>query len=320
VKYAPVFGDEWGPGPRSTPMMDGDRIYVQSCAGEFRCLNRADGKILWGADFEKDFGVKFLGSKSKDGTATRRGNNGCGIIDGDRVILPVGGQGVSLVCLNKLDGKVIWKAGDDEAAYSSFMVATLAGVKQVVAFTADALLGADFTSGKILWRVPLKTNAKRHAATPVIFGDNVVVNSHSIGLLCFTISKEGDGLKAAPAWANKALKINLSTPVLVGDHFYCQGASKDYICADSKTGALKWSQAGFGKGQKDNSSTIVAGKSLLVLTEDGTLLLIEANPEIYSELGRLQVCGNTWCFPAYAEGKLYVRDSRTLACVDLTAE
>jgi outer membrane protein assembly factor BamB len=319
MDYADRFQDEWGAGPRSTPIIDGDRLYVQACNGEFRCLRLEDGKTIWETSFEKNFGVKFLGSKANEGTATRRGNNGSGVIDGERLILPVGGtQGASLVCFNKLTGNVLWKTGDDEAAYSSFVIATLAGVKQVVAFTADALLGADLVAGKILWRVPLKTNAKRHAASPVTFGDYVVVNSHTIGLLCFRISTEGDGLEATPTWANADLKINLATPVLVDGYLYCQGANKDYVCVNAATGELKWSQTGFGLGKKDYSSTIAIGKKLIVLTEDGQLLLLEAKPEKYTELGRLQVCGNTWSHPVYIGGKLFVRDGRQLLCLDLT--
>src|SRR5688572_24987187 len=321
VDYADRFQDEWGAGPRATPIIDGERLYVQSCNGEFRCLSLADGKTIWQTNFEKDFGVKFLGSKANEGTASRRGNNGSGVIEGNRIVLPVGStQGASLVCFDKLTGKVLWKSGSDEAAYSSFMSATLAGVPQVVALTGDALLGADLESGKILWRIPLKTNAKRHAASPVIYGDHVIVNSHTFGLISFKITRQSDGLKATPAWENKELKINLATPVLVDGFLYCQGANKDYVCVDAKTGELKWTQAGFGLGKKDYASTIATGKNLLVLTEDGNLLLLEANPSKYSELGRVQVCGNTWSHPAYADGKLFVRDGRALQCIDLLAK
>jgi len=321
IDYAKMESDEWGAGPRATPIIDGERVYVQSMNGEFRCLDLASGKTIWQTSFDQQFGVKFLGSKAREGTASRRGNNGSGVIAGDKLVLPVGNtDGASLVCFNKNDGKVLWKSGTDEAAYSSFITATLAGVPQVVAFTADALLGASLDDGKILWRVPLETNAKRHAATPVVDGDNVIVNSHTIGLVAFRISKDTGGFKANPAWANQDLKINLATPVLVDGHFYCQGANKDYICAEAATGKLKWSKPGFGQGKRDYSSTIVVGKNLLVLTEEGTLLLLEPNPEKYTELARLQVCGNTWSFPAYANGKLYVRDTRNLQCIDLAAK
>ena len=321
VDYADRFQDEWGAGPRATPFADGDRLYVQSCNGEFRCLNLADGRTIWQSNFERDFGVKFLGNKANEGTATRRGNNGSGVLEGTRVIVPVGGtQGASLVCFDKLSGEVVWKSGNDEAAYASFMIGTLAGVKQVVAFTAEALLGADLETGKILWRVPLKTNAKRHAASPVIFGDNVTVNSHTFGLACYQISKDTGGLKVTEHWANRDLKINLATPVLADGALYCQGADRDYVCVDAKTGALRWTQAGFGLGKKDYASTIAVGQNLLVLTEDGTLLLLAANTEKYTELGRVQVCGNTWSYPAYAAERLYVRDGRSLQCLDLGAK
>lgn len=319
IAYAPRFGDEWGAGPRSTPIIDGDRVYVQSCTGEFRCLALADGKTIWGTSFEKDFGVKFLGNKANEGTATRRGNNGSGVIDGDRLFLPVGGKnGASLVCFDKKSGKVLWKSGDDEAAYSSFVMATLGGVRQVVALTAEALQGAEAESGKILWRVPLKTAAKRHAASPVVIGDQIAVNSHTFGLRSFHIEKDTGGFKATEAWANPDLKINLATPVLLDGHLYSQGANKDYVCVDARTGALKWSQAGFGLGRKDYASTIAIGKNLLALTEDGTLLLVAGNPEKYTELGRVQVCGNTWSHPALANEKLFVRDGRSLQCFELS--
>ncbi len=306
VGFAQVFGDEWGAGPRSTPLIDENRVYVQACNGEFRCLNLADGKTIWGASFEKDFGVMFDGAQSRDGTASRRGNNGSGVIDGGQIILPVGGsQGASLVSFDKLTGAVRWKTGGDQAAYSSLMVATLAGTRQVVAFTAEALMGVEPVAGKLLWRVPFRTNAKRHAATPVIFGDNVIVNSHTIGLVCLKITSENGGQTARHAWVNTDLKINLATPVLADHYLYCQGAGNDYVCVDALTGRELWRQEGFGDKV---SSTIGLGKNLLVLTDRGDLVLIAANNAKYTELGRAQVCGKTWSHPAYADGKLYVRE------------
>ncbi|MEO6184321.1 MAG: PQQ-binding-like beta-propeller repeat protein [Verrucomicrobiota bacterium] len=309
------FSDEWSAGPRSTPFVDGDRVYVQSCNGEFRCLNFADGKIIWSASFEKDFGVKFLGSNSEEGVASRRGNNGSGIVDGNAVIVPVGSTNhATLVCFDKLTGKVLWKSGTDETAYSSPQVAILGGVKQVILLTADTLMSADRESGKQLWTIPVKTFAKRHAATPVIFADNVIVNSVTIGLVCEKISKEGENFKITELWANKNLKINVSTPVRIGDFLYSQGPNKTFICVDAKTGELKWTQPGFGR---ENSSTIALGDKLLVLTDDGQLVLMAATAEKYNELGRVQVCGKNWNFPAFADGKIYVRDAHELACYNL---
>ena len=318
--FAQAEGDEWGSGPRSTPFVDGDRVYVQSMDGHFLCLNQADGKILWSVAFEK-YGIHFS-TKSPEGTAARRGNNGSGIVDGDFVYVPVGAKGASTVCFDKLTGREIWKTGEDEASYASFLVAPLAGQKQLVAFTAEALTGLDLKTGRELWRTPFKTNAKRHAATPVIDGDTVTVNSQTIGLVRVKISKGAEGFSATQLWANKPLTVNLATPVLAGGHLYSYGPirTKDYVCVDAATGALNWTQSGFGigKDQTDYASTIAVGKNLLLLTYDGQLVLIAANPEKFTELGRLQVCGKTWVHPALADGKLYVRDGRDLLCLDLT--
>ena len=318
VAYADMFEDEWGPGPRSTPTMDAERVYVQSCDGEFRCLSLADGKTIWRANFEKDFGVKFLGSKANEGTATRRGNDGSCVIDGDHVFVPVGSSdGASLVCFDKLNGKVVWKSQRDEAAYSSPIMATIGNVRQVVYFSADALMGIEASSGKLLWRVPLKTNAKRHASTPVIRGDSVMVNSHTFGLISLKIALEGSGLSAARGWANSDLKINVSTPVMAGDYLYCQGSGKDFVCVNAASGKLEWSRNGFGEKY---DAVLTDGKELLVITDVGELILLACDGTAYHELGRTQACGKTWSHPAFANEKLYVREGLTsgwkLSCFD----
>jgi len=312
------YQDEWGAGPRSTPFVDADRVYAQSCNGEFRCLSLEQGRTIWRVNFE-DFGVKFLGSKAQEGTASRRGNTGSGLIDGPRVIVPVGStsQG-TLFCFDKLTGKVLWKALRDEAAYSSPVLASPGGIRQVIHLTAEGLAGVHAETGEALWQVPLKTAAKRHAATPVVYGNKILVNSYSIGVVCIELAPRSGKMDATIAWQLKDQKINIASPVLVGQHLYSQGANKDFVCVDVAAGALKWAQAGFGLGgKKDYSSTIALGRRLLVLTEDGQLLLLDANPDQFRELARLQVCGNTWSHPAYAGGRLYVRDGRELACFDL---
>jgi outer membrane protein assembly factor BamB len=319
VDYAEEFGDEWGPGPRSTPIIDEDHVYVQACNGEFRCLKLADGGTVWRTSFQKDFGATWIGNTAPEGAALRRGNNGSGVIDGDHIVLPVGGtRGASIVCFDKNTGKVVWKAGDDEVAYSSLMVAKLAGVEQIVAFTADALMGIEKSGGNILWRVPVRTQAKRHAATPVILGDTVTVNSTTIGLICYKISNNGNLQKAEELWANRNLKINLATPVLVSNSFFCQGASRDYVCVDAMTGRQTWQRTGFGENV---SATIVLGNNLLVHTDRGELVLLNADPSKYEEKARIQISGKTWSHPAYVDGKLFVREGVDrgwkLSCFDL---
>jgi outer membrane protein assembly factor BamB len=309
------FEDEWGAGPRCTPFIDEHRVYVQSSQGDFHCLDLDTGKSHWSLNYVRDFGARFIGRRPGGGAAPRRGYNGSGIVEGGTVILPVGSTQATLVCCDKLTGEERWRAGTDEVAYSSIVTADLGGIRQVVAFTADALTGARTTDGKILWRVPLRTAAQRHVATPVVVGDLVVVNSHTIGMVAIRIAQAGDQWRATQAWRNPDLKINLATSVLVGNHLYTIGAEKDYVCVDVQNGELRWTQPGLlGPGRRDYGATIALAERLLVLTDDGLLRLLEANPERYVELGQTQVCGVTWSFPAIADGCLFVRDGRQLAC------
>lgn len=317
-----VWGNAYGAGPRCTPVADGDRVYVQSCRGEFRCLALVDGKTIWRTSFEKDWGSSWFGNagnnapEAKETASRRHGNNGSAVVDGDRIFVPVGSpEKGTLVAFDKKTGKVLWTAGSENTAYSSVMVGTLAGVRQAVHLTADALMGVDVKDGKILWRTPVKTGAKRHVLTPIIAGDSVTISSSSVGLTKFKISKDSAGFKAEPAWKNDTVKITLATPVLVGKNLYGlgTGAKTEVICVDFETGEVKWKQPGFG----DYAAFIALGDKVLMQDMTGTLMLLKATPEKFEELGRVQVCGNTWSHPAFADGKLLQRDKTKLFALEL---
>ena len=317
VEFSPAYGG----GPRCTPIIDGDRAYLQSSGGEFACLSMANGKKIWGVSFGKDYGATFLGNKTGDPaakeTASRRhGNNGSAVIDGDRIFVPVGStNGATLVCYDKMTGKELWKAGNDNTAYSSVQVGTLGGVRQVVHFTADALMGVDAANGKIYWRIPLKTGAKRHACTPVIGPDSVVVASTSIGTQKFNVTKKGADVVAEQAWENKPCKTILGTPTLLGKNLFTLGPSDhtDLECLDFATGNQVWSQPGFG----DYASLTTVNDKILVLNSTGELILVRADPAKYEELGRVQLCAKTWASPAYSDGKIYVKDEGHLTAYSL---
>ncbi len=316
------FENAYGTGPRCTPLVDGDRVYTQTCRGEFRCLALADGKVVWQTSFATDWDAPFFGNKSnapeaKETASRRHGNNGSPVIDGDRIFVAVGSPTKgTLVAFDKKSGKVLWTAGKENTAYSALMVGTLAGVRQVVHLTGDSLMGVDVASWKILWQTPVKTGAKRHVLTPLLADNSVTISSSSIGLTKFSVSKDSGGLKVEPAWKNDKVKITLATPVLVNGHLYGLGTGgnkTEFICVDFKTGELKWSQPGFS----DYAAVIATGDKLLVQDMAGTLTLLKASPEKFEELGRVQVCGNTWSHPAIADGKIYQRDKKQLFALEI---
>ena len=117
----------------------------------------------------------------------------------------------------------------------------------------------------------------------------------------------------AEQWFNRQLKINLATPVQAGGHLYGLGASRDYVCVEAATGKLKWSQGGFDAV----ASSLSDGHRVLVANDAGEVILLDANPEKYTELGRFQACGKTFSHPAYCGGVLYIRDSRELTAWQL---
>lgn len=316
-----TFKDAQSPaGPRCTPLADGDRIYAQSCRGELQCLNAADGTLIWRTNFVKDFGATFTGERGRAEGATRHGYTASPLIDGDHLIALVGGRdGAAVVCFDKATGAIVWKSQDDTPAYAAPVIAPIHGRRQLVVFTVQGVIGLDPADGTLLWREPVKTSLGRHAATPVVVDDMVVVSSHQAGLIGVRITKEGDGFKAGRAWEEKESAINFTSPVAVGDYLYGVGPGRDLICVNARTGKQAWSEGGFftGEAGKAHAGLIVLGPNILALTDTGQLVMIAADPNECRELGRAQACGNNWCVPAYADGRLYVRDAKELRCVRL---
>jgi len=307
-------------GPRGTPTVDGDRVYVQSCRGEFRCLRAADGQQLWRTNFVRDFGAAELQEAGEVPGATRHGNTGAPLVDGGRIYVMVGGRpGAAVVCFNKLTGAIIWKSQDDVPGHAGPVMATLGGMRQLVCFMASAVIGLDPRDGRLLWTGPVKTHLGRHVSTPVVVGDTVVVGSYTRGLVGIRVTRGAEGFSAAEAWRDASLGVDFASPVGVDGHVYGIGPGGRLFCLEARTGKRAWVQDGFFSGMLDAgfASFIVAGKNLLILAERGQLLLVAATPTACKTLGRTTVCGRNWCSPAYSGGKLYVRDNKELRCVQL---
>jgi outer membrane protein assembly factor BamB len=315
------FRDGSGTGARTTPLVDGKLLFVQSCKGELRCLKADDGAVVWRTNFVNDFGAPLPAEKGAAIGAARHGNTASPLVDGENLIACVGSpKDASVVCFKKATGQVVWKCGSDMAGYAAPVLADIAGSRQLVIFTAESVLGIEPAHGKLLWRVPLKTGYGRHVATPVVADDHVLVGSYTLGLVGLRISRDGEGFSAQQAWAKKELGPNVSSPILVGGRAIVHGAGPSLAAVDPRTGTTAWTQGDLVTAPREraHAAFITIDSRILLLSGGGELCVLEIGPDGCRVLERAKVCGPTWCSPAYADGKLYLRDAKQLMCLNVS--
>jgi len=312
------------PGPRCTPLVDGERIYVQSCRGELQCLGASDGKLHWRVNFLRDFQSEAPAEVGNNKGAQRHGFTAAPWVEGNKLIALVGDtNGAGVVCFDKLTGKVLWKSQNDRAANAAPIAATFVATepRQIVGFTVEGLIGLNLDNGALLWRVPMTTTYGRHVMTPVVVDGIVMVSSKENGLIGVAPAPNlaTRSWRAPIVWEAKEILVNFSSPVAVRGHLYGLGPERNLFCVEVKTGAVKWSKGGFAtqSAEKSHLALVAVGDNVLALTETGELVLVAADPTGYRELGRTQACGSNWCNPAYADGRLYLRDGKELTCLQL---
>jgi outer membrane protein assembly factor BamB len=283
----------------------GDRVYTLGAAGRLHCLSMKDGKRLW----DKDLAAIYEPKKGFFGVGTSP------LVEGGLVLINVGGKGAGVVALNKMSGKEVWKATDDEASYSTPTVATIDGVRQAIFFTRNGLLSLDPAKGAVRfrkkWRARIDTSV--NAATPLVLGGDRIflTTSYDTGALLVRAKKND----AQEIWKSKnALSSHFGTPVPVGNYLFGfegrqeEGAS--LRCIDWRTGKILWTKPGFGCG-----SLIATPEGLIIMSEDGDLVLAEANGEKYKEKARASLLQTpVRAQLALANGALYGRDGKNLVC------
>ncbi|MCX8157713.1 MAG: PQQ-binding-like beta-propeller repeat protein [Verrucomicrobiae bacterium] len=300
-----------GDGPRSTPTVSGNRVYVFSQDLVLSCVDAATGKKVWSKDILKEFQGRNIGWKSAMSP----------VVDGDFVFVAGGGQGASMLAFNKNTGQLLWKTGNERITHATPVVATIHGVRQIIYFMQSGLVAVSVVDGRELWRFPYKFNVST-AASPVVCDDIVYCSAgYGVGGGACRITKEGQQFKATPLWqvpGDTKLANHWSTPVYKDGHLYGMFSFKQYgrgplKCVDVKTGEIKWEKPGFGAGH-----IILAGNKLVALADDGHVVLVEPSPTAYKELARYKaVSGKCWTTPALSNGRLYVRSTVEGVCLDV---
>jgi outer membrane protein assembly factor BamB len=305
------FKSPFGVGPRATPLVSGDKLYTFGVTGVLTCWQATDGKQVWQVDTTRDFKPASLVF----------GVSCSPLIEGDLLLVNVGGPGASIVAFKKETGEVAWKVLDDKASYSSPVAIGKGKERQVVFFTHEGVTGISPADGKALWKFPLVDKLSESSTTPVLAGDLLIASSVTTGSACLKLESKDGAPGFSEAWKSPGLTCYISTPAVVGDHVYMVTGtiipppSATLRCVEAKTGKVLWSRPDTGKYHAALVRT--ADNKLLMLDDDGGLALFDPDPSGYKELARSKVCGPTWAHPALVDGRLTVRDNKTLICLQM---
>ncbi len=294
---APLLDKYYEGGPGGTPTVDGDRVYTMSKIGDFFCLDAATGKEIWSKDVKMELGAKvpeWAFSCSP-------------LVEDQMVILDVG----VIAAFDKTSGNIIWRTEDYKAAYSSPVAADFEGTRCLVCFPEYGLVILDMKTGKEYSKFRWETKYGVNATCPVIMGNKIFLSSgykSGCGLFDIKLGKE-----PVVVWKNKKMSTQINTAVLSGGYVY--GFDEDIlVCLDVNTGKLMWEQEDLGKG-----SLMLSDGKLIILSEQGELVIAEATSEAFKEISRAQVVGfKCWTVPVLANGRIYCRNEKgNMVCLDV---
>ncbi|MEZ6112957.1 MAG: PQQ-binding-like beta-propeller repeat protein [Pirellulaceae bacterium] len=296
-----------GDGPRGTPTVDGERVYVEGGNGDVTCLEAASGKTIWHVNLRNDFG----------GNVPGWGYSESPLIVGDRVIVTPGGKQGTVLALNKKTGEKIWQSADltESAHYVSAALAEIHGIPQIVQFARESVFGVALDDGRLLWKYNAPANGTANCCTPIIDGDLVFASSsYGTGGGLAKVSSAGSLQEAEEVYFEKKMACHHGGIVKIGDYMY-SNAGGALICMNFATGDIAWQSRSVGKG-----SLVAADGMLYVLSESQQVALVEATPEEYREHGRFKYTGHgrqSWAHPVVAGGKLFIRDQQSLTAYDV---
>ncbi len=291
-------------GPRATPTVDDKSVYTLSHDGQVFCLDADSGKVIWSKNLQKELSAK----------PPRWGFAGSPLVEGKLLILNMGTSGVAL---DKATGKVVWKTGSGIAGYTTPVSFTMGRTRCLAIFNVDSLVVVKAADGKEIWRQERKVAYDVHAADPIISGDRMFISSGAnTGCSLLRI----DGEKPAVIWQNKEIRNYFNDCVLWKGHIYGFDLfnRSTLKCLDFQTGAVKWSQEKLGR----NCSLMIADGKMVVMNGLGALIVAEASPDGYKELGRVEILsGICWSVPVLSGGKIFCRSyNGELVCLQVGPE
>jgi outer membrane protein assembly factor BamB len=294
-----------GDGPRATPTYFDGRVYAQGAEGELRSIDAEKGATLWRTNILTDAGASNIQWGMSASPL---------IVDNAVVTLPGGSAGKSVMAYDHRTGTRLWSALGDRASYSSPMLVTIGGVRQILSVSATRIMGLNPTNGTMLWEFPWTTMYDVNAGQPIVFDNNRVFMSsgYDHGAVVIEITMNGDRGTVREIWKNNRMKNQFTSSIYLDGYLY--GLDESILaCVRASDGNLMWKGGRYGYGQ-----IALASGHLIVLTEDGDMALVRATPDKHDELARFPVLdGKTWNHPAFSDGRLLVRNLKEMAMFDL---
>lgn len=301
--YGKIHEGSGFPGTRTTPTYDNGTLYLMSSEGNAFAINAKTGDVKWQVNMVKEYkarNVHFGFSESP-------------LVLEETVIFTPGAEGITLLALNKTDGKKAWAANvDDKPSYCSPVVFDNGKVRQIVTMTAGKMIGVDPDSGKVQWEQPYKAQYDIHAISPLFHGNTIVVSDgYGQGTKAFELAADGSGV--TPTWSHKPSDVHHGGAILVDGIFYGAADKGTWFALDAKTGEVKAEARRLGKG-----SVVYADGLIYGYNEKGEVLLV--NPSDLSVISKTKITvgeGQHWAHPVIADGVLYVRHGDALVAFDV---
>jgi outer membrane protein assembly factor BamB len=297
--YEPEYRErQGGDGSRATPTVNDGRVYVFGALGLMLCLDAKDGKEIWRREFKNRPPWGYSASV---------------LIEGDMAVLTPGTADGALLALDRKTGKEIWRCAKDAAGYATPYPFTFDGKRYIAGFMAGHLIVAEAGTGREVLRIPWKTAYAVSAAEPIFHDGYLFITSgYNTGAALFKLSAGADGLAAREVWRNKVLRCKFQSCVLKDGMLYT-GDEQALKCVEFATGKLCWTVRDL-----PNATVLWADRYLIVLSEDGKLMIAPATSKEFKPVAEAQeLKGRCWTIPTLCNGRLYLRDMEKAICLDL---
>jgi outer membrane protein assembly factor BamB len=304
----------FGAGPHATPLIVGDRLFAAGTNKQVHALDTRTGAVLWSRDLVAELGAPPTLARP----AVTAGYGVSPLAFEDTIILQVGGPGQSVVALRQSDGEVAWRSGDFLIAHAAPILIDVDGQTQVVIFGGQTVNGLDPRTGELLWSHPHDTDGDMNNSTPIWGPDNVLFlsSAYNQGSRALRLSRRDGATRVEELWFTGRVQLMFSNAVRLGDHVYgTDGAFGPgfFTAIDARTGAIAWQERGFGR-----SSLLWADGKVIVLDEDGRLVLARVSPEGLEILAETPLFDTvSWTVPTLVGTTLYARDREQLVALDL---